>query len=107
MAYIGKNGYLRFKDIHVQQVGFSKSQKWVIGIDSENQTTFFLLKCSAENYDIGKKIINANGRWFLDISTVLRELKIDYETYCKVENFENNSFSGIKLTPVKKKREIY
>jgi hypothetical protein len=93
---IGKTGQLRFKPSVVEKFSIKKGQRWMLGIDeNENPTQHLYVLFNNENDFDGYKVSEGNGNLYINAKTIVEELNIHGPLYCDYEPFHDKDYSGI------------
>lgn len=97
---IGKTGFLRIKSSFAKKYNLSKSEKWVVGVDSEEaglKKNIYLFRSGINNNHLGKKMLEINNSYSFDMNLLIQQLKIKAPVTCKMQPFEQDEYSGFQI----------
>ncbi len=99
--FIGKTGHLRFKKLPIEKIGIEKGQRWLVGIDSdENKVNYLYIlrnqKDEKENLS-GFKVSCGNNSFHMNIKGPVEKYKIEKGRAYDYELFEFEDYKGFRI----------
>lgn len=96
---INKFGAIRFKKEFAMDMGFKHNERWIIGIDKEENPVkhLYVIRPDKENEHNGFKMSYQNKSWFITCRTLLKELSIEFPAKCRMEEYNDDKYSGFRI----------
>lgn len=97
---IGKNGNFRFKQEIAKIMSFEKGERWLVGIDMNEQTPkhIYIIRPENKSDTNGFKMTYQNKSWSIAAKTVIKELGLKIPLKCKIEKYIDEKHEGLKIT---------
>jgi hypothetical protein len=98
-ALVGKNGVIRINNLVAQMHKLSREDRWLVAVaenDKSNKSIYLIKNNSSEGFK-GNKMMYLNNSWSLKCENILREFKINPPVRCKVEDFKEADYEGLRI----------